>query len=76
MKVARVKSEADAAERQFKVAQEDRENAAIQLNNMQEEFRSMMEDRDQSLQRWEMTLAQNKLCREQLEQSRQVCINI
>ena len=72
LKLSRVKEEASEAERQFKMAREDRENAAIQLNNMQEEFRCMMEDRNQSLQRWEMTLVQTQICRKQLEQTRQV----
>lgn len=72
MKLVRAKEESVEADRLFKLAREERENAAIQLNNMQEEFRSMMDDRNQSLQRWEMTLVQTQLCRNQLEQTRQV----
>lgn len=62
----------DDVERQFKAAKEDRENTAIQLQKMQEEFRAMTDDRDQNLERWEMTVAQAENCLKQLEKSRSV----
>jgi chromosome segregation and condensation protein ScpB len=72
VKLARAKEEADASERQLKGAKEDRENAGVQLQQMQEEFRSMMDDRNQSLQRWEQNLVQTSLSNQQLEISRKV----
>lgn len=72
IKLARAKEEAAASERQLKGAKEDRENAGVQLQQMQEEFRSMMDDRNQSLQRWEQNLVQTSLCNQQLEISRKV----
>ncbi|EFX81493.1 hypothetical protein DAPPUDRAFT_102466 [Daphnia pulex] len=70
IKLARTKEDIDDIDRQFKTAKEDRENTAIQLNKMQEEFRSMTEDRDQSLQQWEATVLQSDNCRKQLDKAR------
>ena len=70
IKLARTKEDIDDVDRQFKTAKEDRENTAIQLNKMQEEFRSMIEDRDYSLQQWEATVVQSDNCRKQLDKSR------
>lgn len=70
IKLARTKEDIDDVDRQFKTAKEDRENTAIQLNKMQEEFRSMIEDRDYSLQQWEATVLQSDNCRKQLDKSR------
>ena len=70
--MARAKEEADASERQLKGAKEDRENAGVQLQQMQEEFRSMMDDRNQSLERWEQNIIQTSLSNQQLEISRKV----
>ncbi len=72
LKLTRTKEDIDDVDRQFKAAKEDRENTAIQLHKMQEEFRSMIEDRDQSLQQWESTVAQAENCRKQLDKSRAV----
>lgn len=75
IKLARTKEDIDDIDRQFKTAKEDRENTAIQLNKMQEEFRSMTEDRDQSLQQWEATVLKSDNCRKQLDKARIVrCI--
>ena len=70
--MARAKEEADVSEQKLKGAKEDRETAGIQLQQMQEEFRSLMDDRNQSLQRWEQNLIQTSLCSQQLEKSRKV----
>ncbi|KAK4015578.1 hypothetical protein OUZ56_030552 [Daphnia magna] len=70
IKLARTRDDIDEIERQFKMAKEDRENTAIQLNKMQEEFRSMTEDRDQNLLQWEATISQLDNCRKQLDKSR------
>lgn len=75
IKLARTKEDIDDVERQFKAAKEDRENTAIQLQKMQEEFRAMTDDRDQNLERWEMTVAQAESCLRQLEKSRSVNIH-
>lgn len=70
IKLARTKEDIDDIDRQFKAAKEDRENTAIQLNKMQEEFRLMTEDRDHSLQQWEATVLQSDNCRKQLDKAR------
>lgn len=72
LKLARAKEDMDDIDRQFRLAKEDRETTAIQLHKMQEEFRAMLEDRDQSLKQWETTVSQADNCRKQLEKSRAV----
>lgn len=76
IKLARTKEDTDDIERQFKAAKEDRGNTAIQLSQLQDEFRLMTEDRDQNLERWESTVAQVEICLKQLEKSRMVNLSI
>ncbi len=68
VKLAKVREEAMEARRRYVQAREERESTAIQLQKMQDEFRNMMEDRNQSLQRWESTINQMELCKAQMDQ--------
>ena len=68
VKLAKVREEAMEARRRYVQAREERESTAIQLQKMQDEFRNMMEDRNQSLQRWESTINQMELCKTQMDQ--------
>lgn len=72
MKLTKVKDEAQESRRQLKASREERESTAIQLQRMQEEFRALIEDRNQSLQRWESTLNQMEACKFKMECSNKV----
>ena len=72
MKLVKVRETAAEARKQFELAKADRETTAIQLLNVKDELRTILEDRNQSLQRWESTISQTEECQHKLHHYQQV----
>jgi len=62
VKLAKSRQAAVETRKSYQSAKTERETTAIQLQNIQEEFRTIMENRNQSLKRWESALHQTEQC--------------
>ena len=72
MKLAKSRQAAVETRKSYQSAKTERETTAIQLQNIQEEFRTIMENRNQSLKRWESALHQTEQCQKKRQLYNQV----
>jgi len=66
VKLAKARELAVETTKRYELVKSERETMAIQLQNIQQEFRHILQNRNESLQRWQTTIDHIDQCRQKL----------